>query len=237
MQKTLHKADSRGKVNHGWLKANHSFSFGNYHNPERMNFGALRVLNDDFIDGGGGFGMHPHKNMEIITIPFSGKLEHKDSIGNNGIISKGDIQVMSAGSGIVHSEFNQSATDSVELLQIWVLPNKNGVTPRYEQITLNEEDRKNKWQQIISPNIHEEGIWIHQNAWFHLGDFDANQTISYSLKKKNNGVYLFLISGQLILDGIVLDKRDAIGIWEIEDFQLITKTNAEILIIEVPMNI
>lgn len=234
----LHKAGSRGYANHGWLKANHTFSFANYYNPERVHFGTLRVLNDDSVEGGMGFGMHPHDNMEIITIPLEGELEHKDSMGNGTVIKKGDIQVMSAGSGITHSEFNKNSDKPVKLLQIWVFPNKKNVTPRYDQISLNDADRQNKLQQILSPNENDAGVWIHQNAWFHLGKFEKDHTINYDLKQNGNGVYAFVIRGTFILGQTELNERDGLGIWNTNQLTLkSTSENAEILLMEVPMNV
>jgi redox-sensitive bicupin YhaK (pirin superfamily) len=234
----LHKADSRGHANHGWLDSYHSFSFANYYNPDRMHFGVLRVLNDDYVAAGMGFGTHPHDNMEIISIPLDGDLEHKDSMGNTTVIKHGDIQVMSAGTGITHSEYNKNKDKAVKFLQIWLFPNKRNVQPRYDQITLKLNDRQNKLQQILSPNTDDEGVWIHQNAWFHLGKFDQNITTDYALKDKSNGVYCFVISGEFNVDGQVLSRRDAMGIWEIEKLNLESLSeNAEILLMEVPMNI
>jgi len=189
----LHKANSRGHANHGWLDSYHSFSFASYYNPERIHFGALRVLNDDTVAAGKGFGKHPHDNMEIISIPFEGDLQHEDSMGNIAIIKNGDIQVMSAGTGITHSEFNKSSDAPVKFLQIWVFPNKKNVTPRYSQITLNREDRHNKLQQILSPDPNDAGVWIYQDAWFHLGKFDNGFSTSYTTKKKGNGLYAFVL--------------------------------------------
>jgi len=186
----LHKADSRGDANHGWLHSKHTFSFASYYNPERMNFGVLRVLNDDTVAGGMGFGTHPHDNMEIISIPLSGDLEHKDSMNNVTVIKNGDIQVMSAGTGIQHSEYNKNKDSEVKFLQIWVFPNKKNVTPRYDQITLNIADRKNKLQQILSPNSDDDGVWIHQNAWFHLANFDKGTTTNYDFIKKMACIFL-----------------------------------------------
>lgn len=180
----LHKAATRGHANHGWLDSHHTFSFANYHNPDRMHFGVLRVLNDDRVDAGMGFGKHPHDNMEIISIPLEGDLEHQDSMGNTAVIKKGDIQVMSAGTGIYHSEFNKNKDRLTKFLQIWVYPNKRNVTPRYDQISLDEKDRHNKLQQILSPNPDDAGVWIHQDAWFHLGKFDKGFATEYKLKKK-----------------------------------------------------
>ena len=233
----LHKANTRGHANHGWLDSHHTFSFANYYNPDRMHFGVLRVLNDDRVDAGMGFGTHPHDNMEIISIPLEGDLEHKDSMGNTAVIRKGDIQVMSAGTGISHSEYNRNKDKLTKFLQIWVYPNKKGVTPRYDQITLNETDRHNRLQQVISPNPNDEGVWIHQDAWFHLGKFDKDVTTSYALKKKGNGVYAFILEGDISINGIELNRRDGLGIWDIDSLTLTADSqNAEILLIEVPMS-
>ncbi|MFY9465039.1 MAG: pirin family protein [Sediminibacterium sp.] len=232
----LHKANTRGAANHGWLKSFHTFSFAGYYNPERIQFGALRVLNDDTVSAGMGFGEHPHDNMEIISIPLEGDLEHKDSMGNTAVIRKGDIQVMSAGTGIFHSEYNKNKGEQVKFLQIWVFPNKRNVTPRYDQITLNEADRKNKLQQILSPNKEDEGVWIHQDAWFHMGSFDKGVSANYTNKKPGNGVYVFVLKGQFRVNGIDLDQRDGLGLSAIEQFDVLALTdNAEVLLMEVPM--
>jgi redox-sensitive bicupin YhaK (pirin superfamily) len=234
----LHKADTRGVANHGWLNSHHTFNFANYHNPERMHFGVLRVLNDDIVDEGMGFGTHPHDNMEIISIPLEGDLEHKDSMGNVAVIKNGDIQVLSAGTGITHSEYNKNTDKKVKFLQIWVFPNKRNVTPRYDQITLKEEDRKNKLQQVLSPSENDEGVWIHQNAWFHLGKFDKDVTLDYQLKDPKNGVYAFVLNGDFKINEQELNSRDGLGIWDIKELKLTANTeNAEILLMEVPMNI
>ncbi|MFA5556701.1 MAG: pirin family protein [Flavobacteriaceae bacterium] len=234
----VHKADTRGHANHGWLKAYHTFSFANYHNPERIHFGALRVLNDDTIEGGKGFGMHPHDNMEIITIPLEGDLEHKDSMGNVGVIRQGDIQVMSAGTGVFHSEYNKNQDKEVKLLQIWVFSNKRNVAPRYDQITLNPEDKKNKFQQIVSPNQDDKGMWIHQNAWFNLGKFDQEMTAEYNLNDNQNGVYAFIIKGKANIEEQNLDTRDGMGIWNVNSLKItILEPETEILLMEVPMKI
>lgn len=234
----LHKANTRGVANHGWLNSHHTFSFANYHNPERMHFGVLRVLNDDIVDEGMGFGKHPHDNMEIISIPLEGDLEHQDSMGNVTVIRNGDIQVMSAGTGITHSEFNKNKDQKVKFLQIWLFPNKRNVTPRYDQITLKEEDRVNQLQQILSPNESDAGVWIHQNAWFHLGKFDKNKSTTYELKDKTNGVYAFVINGDFTINGQEVNSRDGFGIWDIYSLQLEAKSDkAEILLMEVPMNL
>ena len=178
----LHKANSRGHANHGWLNSYHSFSFASYYEPDRMNFGLLRVLNDDTVAPGMGFGTHPHHNMEIISIPLSGDLEHKDSMGTQEVIREGDIQVMSAGTGIQHSEYNANKDREVKFLQIWIFPNQQGVTPRYDQISLDLEQQKNQLQQVLSPNPDDQGVWIHQNAWFHMGYLNAGTQLSYALK-------------------------------------------------------
>jgi hypothetical protein len=234
----LHRASTRGRADHGWLDSHHTFSFANYYNPERMHFGVLRVLNDDIVAEGMGFGTHPHDNMEIISIPLEGDLEHKDSMGNTAVIKQGDIQVLSAGTGITHSEYNKNSDAKVKFLQIWVFPNKKNVTPRYDQITLSAKDRNNKFQQILSPNANDEGVWIHQNAWFHLGKFDKDVTSDYQLKSKGNGVYAFIINGEATIEGQKLTKRDGFGIWDIAKLSIISHTpNTEILLMEVPMTV
>jgi len=237
MTKTvIHKAATRGQANHGWLMARHSFSFAGYYDPNRMNFGALRVLNDDQVAQGMGFGKHPHDNMEIITIPLEGDLEHKDSMGNSSIIRYGDVQVMSAGTGIQHSEYNPNKDKSLKLLQIWIFPNKRNVIPRYDQITLNINERHNKLQQILSPNPEDEGVWIHQEAWFHMGKFDQNFKTEYLIKKPGNGVYAFVIKGDLTVGGEMLNERDGMGIWETDRFTLQSDSqDAELLLMEIPM--
>ncbi len=231
----LHKADSRGDANHGWLHSKHTFSFANYHNPDRMHFGALRVLNDDTVAPGMGFGTHPHDNMEIISIPLEGDLEHKDSMGNVAVIRNGDIQVMSAGTGIRHSEYNKNKDSVVKFLQIWVYPSKRNVTPRYDQITLKKEDRRNKLQQILSPDPNDAGVWIYQDAWFHLGDFDEGSKVTYRLRKNGNGVYLFNLSGNLLVEGIEINSRDGIGIRDMDSINMEAQSRAEFLVMEVPM--
>jgi quercetin 2,3-dioxygenase len=233
----LHKAETRGNANHGWLNSYHTFSFANYYNPERMNFGVLRVLNDDTVSEGRGFGTHPHDNMEIISIPLSGDLEHQDSMGNKTVIRNGDVQVMSAGTGIKHSEYNKNTDKLVKFLQIWVFPNKRNVTPRYDQITLNLEDRHNTLQQILSPNAEDAGVWIHQNAWFHLGSLDKGFQTEYKLKGgTGNGVYAFLLSGEMSINGQKLNARDGFGIWDTQSFELVADAASEILLMEIPMN-
>lgn len=232
----LHRANTRGHANHGWLDSHHTFSFANYHNAERMHFGVLRVLNDDRVNPGMGFGTHPHDNMEIISIPLDGDLEHKDSMGNKAVIKHGDIQVMSAGTGITHSEYNKNSDKLVKFLQIWVFPNKRNVAPRYDQITLNVADRHNKLQQILSPNPEEAGVWIHQDAWFHLGRFDNGKGEKYTVKRKGNGVYAFVIKGTFALGDVTLNERDGLGVWDTEGFTLTAQSpDAEILLMDVPM--
>ena len=236
-QTVFHAANTRGDANHGWLHSKHTFSFSGYYHPERMNFGVLRVLNDDTVSAGMGFGTHPHSNMEIISIPLEGDLEHKDSMGNVSVIRKGDIQVMSAGTGISHSEYNKNKGESVKFLQIWVIPNKQNVEPRYDQLTLSPEDRKNKLQQVLSPSADDEGVWIHQDAWFHLGDFETGHTETYNFKKSGNGLYVFVLSGELEVDGQVLQTRDGLGIWDTDTVNITAKNNAEFLLMEVPMKL
>jgi redox-sensitive bicupin YhaK (pirin superfamily) len=232
----IHKANTRGHADHGWLNAYHSFSFASWYNPERVQFGALRVLNDDTIAAGMGFGTHPHDNMEIITIPLEGDLAHKDSMGNTETIKSGDIQVMSAGTGVKHSEFNPNADQRTKLLQIWVYPNQQNVEPRYQQITLNTEDRKNKLQQILSPNADDSGVWIHQDAWFHLGKFDKDVSVNYDLKKEGNGVYAFILSGTITINGQELETRDGFGIWNTNSLEIKATSDAEFLLMEIPMH-
>ena len=232
----LHEANSRGEANHGWLHSFHSFSFADYYNKERMSFGVLRVLNDDTVKGGMGFGTHPHDNMEIISIPLEGDLEHKDSMGNVTVIKNGDVQVMSAGTGIYHSEYNKNKEETVKFLQIWVFPNKRNVTPRYDQITLNLADRKNKLQQILSPDKDDAGVWIYQDAWFHLGTYDKDVKDTYTIKKAGNGVYAFVLKGEFLINDTQLEERDGLGLWDLDSIEIAAQTdNAEILLMEVPM--
>lgn len=236
MKKIFHPSKTRGEANHGWLQAKHSFSFANYFNPERIQFGALRVLNDDIIAPGKGFGMHPHDNMEIITIPLEGALEHKDSMNNIGVIEADEVQVMSAGTGVYHSEYNKNSNQSVNLLQLWVLPNQKNITPRYDQKNIKEFKKINTLYPIITPDSEDSTLWIHQDAWFHLGDFNQETRVSYPLNKDGNGVYIFIIEGTAEIEGEKLQKRDALGVWETNSISLIAKENTRALIIEVPMN-
>ncbi|MGP5297225.1 pirin family protein [Psychrobacter faecalis] len=236
MRTIYQAADSRGDANHGWLKSKHTFSFANYHNPERMGFGALRVINDDFVIAGQGFGKHSHRDMEIISIPLSGKLGHGDNIGNNGIIETGEIQVMSAGTGITHSEMNADNHEAVSFLQIWVIPNKMNVEPRYQQIRMGELMKPNAFNQILSPNSDDAGVWIHQDAWFSMGDFDKGVTETYQLKNPNNGVYIFVISGKVVVNGNTLSTRDGLGVWDTKNFTMDVLDGAKVLLMEVPIN-
>jgi quercetin 2,3-dioxygenase len=231
----FHKADSRGDANHGWLHSRHTFSFADYYDPGRMHFGMLRVLNDDIVDAGMGFGTHPHDNMEIISLPLEGDLEHKDNMGNVAVIRKGDVQVMSAGTGITHSEYNKNKDRPVKFLQIWVIPNLRNVEPRYDQITLNPVDRHNKLQQILSPHPNDNGVWIYQNAWFHLGQFDKGFSTEYRIKTKGNGVYAFVLNGEITVNDQQLKLRDGFGLWDIEKLAIKADTEAELLLMEVPI--
>lgn len=237
MKTIYHAADSRGDANHGWLKSKHTFSFANYHNPERMGFGALRVINDDHVSAGQGFGKHSHRDMEIISIPLSGKLGHGDNIGNNGIIETGEIQVMSAGTGITHSEMNGDNHDDVKFLQIWVIPNKMNVEPCYQQVRMDELMKPNEFNQILSPNPDDAGVWIHQNAWFSMGDFDKGVTQTYQLKDPNNGVYILVLKGKVTINGNTLDTRDGLGVWDTKNFTMDVEENAQVLLMEVPMSL
>ena len=232
----LHKANTRGHADHGWLNAHHTFSFATYYDAERVQFGVLRVLNDDIVAGGMGFGAHPHDNMEIITIPLEGDLAHKDSMGNTEVIKFGDVQVMSAGTGVQHSEFNPNDDKSTNLLQIWIFPKTRNVEPRYQQITLNTKDRHNKLQQILSPNADDAGAWIHQDAWFHMGNLDKGIALDYNLKKSGNGLYIFVIKGSVKVNEIELEQRDGLGISNFEKVTFDATSATELLLMEVPMS-
>lgn len=232
----LHKADTRGHADHGWLNAYHSFSFASWYNPDRVQFGMLRVLNDDTVAAGMGFGTHPHDNMEIITIPLEGDLAHKDSMGNAETIKTGDVQVMSAGTGVQHSEFNPNHDQHTKLFQIWLFPKVRNVEPRYQQITLDITKQKNEFAQILSPNADDEGVWIHQDAWFYLSDFDTNFSKKLTLKKEGNGFYIMNIEGEIEVDGEKLARRDAIGIWDTNEIEIKATTDAKFLVMEIPMN-
>lgn len=234
--KVLHRADERGHANHGWLNAKHSFSFANFYNPDKVHFGALRVLNDDEIAPGRGFGTHPHENMEIVTIPLEGILEHQDSMGNKAVIKHNEIQMMSAGTGIQHSEYNKLTDDYLKLLQIWVFPKLRNIKPRYDQMELNPADRKNKLQIVASPlDSDDAGIKLNQDAWFVLGTLDKGLESNYDIHLKTNGIYAFLIDGEVEINGQQLNKRDALGIWETEQLNIKSNQHSELLLIEVPM--
>lgn len=235
MKTTVYKASTRDHADHGWLNAWHSFSFAGYHDPERIHFGALRVLNDDTVAGGMGFSLHPHDNMEIITIPLSGQLEHKDSMGNTGLISKGEVQVMSAGTGIYHSEKNKNHKEDLKLLQIWVFPDTKGVKPRYDQKAFDLDASVNKLVNIVSPMGEAEGLNIHQHAWFYLGKLNKDFSTRYTLKDARNGVYAFVIEGEVTINGEKLERRDAAGIREAEQLDIQAGSDAELLLMEVPM--
>lgn len=235
MKTIFHKSDTRGFADHGWLLAKHSFSFAGYHNRNRMHFGALRVLNDDEVSEGIGFPEHPHDNMEIITIPLEGEVAHKDSMGNAATIKAGQIQIMSAGTGIYHSEFNPSATNKTKLLQIWVFPNKRNVTPRYQEIDIKSNESRNEWNQIVSPNAEDQGGWIHQDAWFFLSDMDADTRKTYEFKGELTGIYVFVIEGKLNIDGQLMERRDGMGIVDTKEVEINFLEDTKVLIMEVPL--
>ena len=237
MEKVIHPANSRGTANFGWLNANYSFSFANFFNPNKVQFGQLRVLNDDFIKGGMGFGTHPHENMEIITIPLKGELRHKDSMDNSGVIQAGEVQVMSAGTGVEHSEFN-SSKEELNILQIWIFPEKNGLEPRYAQKDYAELMKRNELINVVSPRTDQsqDALWINQQAYLHLGEFESGKRLEYKLKDETHGVYIFLIEGQAEIEDTILKKRDALGIWNTPQISLEFKNPSKVLLIEVPMN-
>lgn len=231
----LHKADTRGKANHGWLNSFHTFSFGSYYDPARSHFGVLRVLNDDTVAAGMGFGKHPHDNMEIISIPTSGDLKHKDSMGNETIIKQGDIQVMSAGTGIAHSEMNANSDNEVRFFQIWLFPNKKNVQPRYGQYSIDEDKMHNQLLQVLSPNEGDEGVWIYQDAWFSMGNLDKGFETIYEVKRAGNGVYAFVIEGDVTINGQSLNRRDGLGIKDTETLTIKADSNTRLLLIDVPV--
>jgi quercetin 2,3-dioxygenase len=237
MKSVIHKAETRGQANHGWLNSLHTFSFANYHNPERMHFGVLRVLNDDQVQAGQGFGTHPHDNMEIISIPLEGDLEHKDSMGNIAVIQEGDLQILSAGTGITHSEYNKNSSKEVKFLQIWIFPNKKNITPRYDQISIRDIQKENEFYQVLSPNKDDQGVWINQDAWFHIGKFDKGHAAEYTLKKEGNGVYAFVLEGDVEINNEKLTKRDGMGIWDTEAINVKASENTRVLLMEVPMSL
>ncbi|HET9570304.1 MAG TPA: pirin family protein [Bacteroidales bacterium] len=236
MKTILHTANSRGHANHGWLDSHHTFSFANYYNPERVHFGMLRVLNDDQVVGGEGFGQHPHDNMEIISIPLEGSIEHKDSMGNATKLTVGEIQVMSAGTGIFHSEFNPDPVHLSKFLQIWVFPAKRNTKPRYSQISLEGLAKPDTLYQIVSPNADDDGAWIGQQAWFHLGDLSKGWEGNYELKGQNTGVYVFVLEGKVNVSGQALDRRDGLGIYETKQIEIHSNEPSKILLMEVPMD-
>lgn len=235
MTTTLRKAADRASADYGWLKPNYYFSFGQHHDPKNIHFGALRVLNDDFIAGGGSFPAHPHDNMEIVTIPFTGAIKHKDSTGGAGIIKAGDVQIMSAGTGVQHSEANESATDPVTLFQVWLFPKFDNIKPRYDQRTFDTKERQNKWQYVVSPLEADNGLWINQDARFAMTNLEAGKSLEYTNGFKGNGVFLVVINGTVAVNGTTLDKRDALGIEGTDSFTITATADAELLAIEVPM--
>ena len=235
MKKIIHKADSRGYFDYGWLKTNHTFSFSNYYDPERVHYGMLRVLNDDFVAAGQGFGTHPHNDMEIVTIPLDGALAHKDSTGSEGVIYPDEVQVMSAGMGIRHSEYNHLQDGASNFLQLWIFTDKKGHKPRYKQKIFDPEERKNKFQVIVSPEKKDENLWLNQDAYLSLTDLEKKKSLDYKIHTKGNGVYLFLIEGEISVGNEVLSMRDGIGIWEIDEFSITAHSDSEILLIEIPM--
>ncbi len=236
MKTVLHKAATRGHADHGWLNSWHTFSFASYNDPLRMHFGELRVLNDDTVAAGMGFGKHPHDNMEIISIPLEGDLEHGDNTGTIAVIKKGDVQVMSAGTGIIHSEKNKNSDKQVKFLQIWIFPNEKNVKPRYDQETFSDKEKHNKLATVVSPMGENEGVNIHQNAWFSLGNLDKDTQLTYTVKQKGNGVYAFLVEGDATINNIVLSRRDGLGITETDMLTIKADSQAEILLMEVPMS-
>ena len=235
MKPMYHENQSRGLADHGWLKSRHTFSFADYYNPERMSFGLLRVLNDDIVTPSMGFGTHPHENMEIISIPLSGTLRHQDSMGNKHIISTGEVQIMSAGRGITHSEYNDSSSEDVNFLQIWVLPKERDITPRYDQKLFDEGNRKNRFQLLVAPENSEETVLINQDAWFSLADIEAEKQVVYEKNDKKNGVYFFVIEGNVNIDGNAVKRRDGLGIVDGETYPIVAQSKAQLLAIEVPL--
>ena len=235
MNKIVHRSIDRGFSNLGWLESYHSFSFADYVDLDKMHFGALRVLNDDRVNAGKGFSIHLHQNMEIISIPLSGGLEHQDNMGNRSILQQGDVQVMSAGKGIFHSEYNKNQNREVQFLQIWVIPNKKDVVPRYDQISIIDLQIKNQLYQILSPIPEDDGTWIHQEAWFYLGEFDRDKKQTYEIKKTGTGVYVFVLEGEIKISGEKINQRDAIGIWNTSSIEISAETDSRLLVIDVPM--
>jgi len=236
LKTTVHKAESRGHADHGWLNSFHTFSFANYHNPKRVHFGLLRVLNDDIVQPGEGFGTHPHDNMEIISIPLKGALAHKDSTGSEHVINTGDVQIMSAGSGLYHSEYNASKKEPVNFLQIWIFPKERDIEPRYEQKTYDASGRKNNFQLVVSPQKMSDALWINQDAYFSLANLEKGKNINYNVKLKGNGIYVFVLEGSVTAANEKLNKRDAAGIEGTDSIDITAEENSELLVIEVPMN-
>lgn len=236
MKTILHTANSRGHANHGWLNSYHSFSFGSYSNPERVHFGALRVLNDDTVSAGMGFGKHPHDNMEIVSIPLSGDLHHKDSTGRDEIIRQDDVQIMSAGSGIAHSETNANKDKEVKFLQLWIMPKEINIEPRYQQKTFHPQDRENQVLTVVAPDD-EKAVSINQDAWLSLAKFSKDRSTTYNIHKEGNGVYAFILNGNVTINGQALESRDGLGVWETGSIDIKADTDAEILLIDVPMQI
>ncbi|MBC7534556.1 MAG: pirin family protein [Ferruginibacter sp.] len=236
MKMTIQRASERGGANHGWLNAKHYFSFASYHNPEKVQFGLLRVLNDDAIAAGAGFPPHTHDNMEIVTIPLSGALQHKDNTGGEGVIKAGDVQIMSAGTGVQHSEFNASKTEDATLFQVWIFPKKRNIKPRYDQRTFDVNERANQWQIVVSPNETDNALWINQDARFALTKLAAGKELTYQNAFKGNGVYLVVVTGSVEIDGKKFNKRDAVGISEADQFTVTAAEDAELMAIEIPMN-
>ncbi|MBX2889259.1 MAG: pirin family protein [Ferruginibacter sp.] len=237
MKTILHRATTRGHANHGWLNTYHTFSFANYHNPDRIHFGALKVLNDDTVSPGAGFGTHPHENMEIISIPLAGQLQHGDNMGNSGIIKKGEVQIMTAGTGVTHSEKNGSNKEDVKFLQIWIFPKELNLKPRYDQLTIENNTKQNDFQKIISPNANDEGLQINQDAWLHLAHFKKGTLNNYQIKMEGNGVYVFVIEGNVKINDLILNKRDGLGVSETDDLAIEALEDADFLLIEVPMKL
>lgn len=237
MNSVIHKNETRGRAHHGWLKSHHTFSFADYFRPDRMNFGALRVLNDDQVDPGQGFMTHPHKNMEIVSIPLSGALKHKDSTGREEVIRSGEVQIMSAGTGIAHSEMNASDTEAVSFLQIWILPKELNIAPRYQQAVFEKEGRKNRFQAVVSPSEEGGALWINQDAHFSLGSLEAGKEAVYKVRQKGNGVYVFVIEGEVKAGDELLSRRDAAGFTEKGEIRVSASKDSEVLVIEVPMEI
>lgn len=238
MKKILHPASTRGAADYGWLQANYSFSFANYFDPNRMQFGLLRVLNDDVVAPAMGFSTHPHQNMEIVTIPQEGAVKHKDSMGNEGIVAAGDIQVMSAGSGVQHSEINASMKDPLKLFQIWIHPEKENVTPRYDQKKIADAVQPNAFSPVVKPRSEAVNgdLWIHQQAYFNIGEFSEKTTTTYTIQQDGHGIYVLVINGTIEVDNEVLGDRDAIGIWDTEQVSFSIEKDSRVLLIETPMN-